>query len=187
MIPSLSPVLRIFVPVLRLFNRNSWDSLSRINQLRRPIMFIKCGMDEIIPSYMTDKLREECNKYHIHNYLYELPNGRHNEVHIADPITYFNQLNEFFSATLWLFIYRLFVHFYTIKFSSLYFFVFSDYEKSFIQINRLYIFYEGRDLSKEWPINEFGSKASRSWSQIWCNIKEEPFSKSITISYDGFG
>lgn len=99
MVASLSPVLKVFVPFLRLMNRNSWNSLSRINQLRSPILFIKCGMDEVVPPSMTDKLREECNRHHIHNYLYDLPNGRHNEVHIADPVNYFNQLNEFFGAT----------------------------------------------------------------------------------------
>lgn len=41
-------------------------------------MFIKCGKDEIVPSYMTDKLREECNKHHITNYIFELPDGQHN-------------------------------------------------------------------------------------------------------------
>ncbi len=59
-------------------NRNSWNSLSRINKIRRPIIFIKCGKDEIVPSYMTDKLREECNKHHIANYIFELPDGQHN-------------------------------------------------------------------------------------------------------------
>lgn len=57
-------------------------------------------MDEIVPPYMSDKLRDECNKHHIANYLYELFDGRHNEVHIADPVRYFSQLNEFFRATL---------------------------------------------------------------------------------------
>lgn len=45
----------------------------RIKKVRRPILFIKSGKDEIIPSVMTDLLREECNKNHIHNYIYELP------------------------------------------------------------------------------------------------------------------
>jgi hypothetical protein len=44
-LPYHMPLLKIIVPFLRLVNRNSWNSLSRINQIKCPIFFIKCGKD----------------------------------------------------------------------------------------------------------------------------------------------
>jgi len=56
-IPYHVPFMKVLVPMIGLVNRNSWDSLKRIGKVKRPIFFIKCGKDEIVPSTMTDRLR----------------------------------------------------------------------------------------------------------------------------------
>jgi len=65
--------MRPLFPIIRLINRNPWNSWGRINKVRCAVFFIKSGKDEIIPPTMTDKLREKCNNHHINNYLYEIP------------------------------------------------------------------------------------------------------------------
>lgn len=56
-LPYHLPLIRPIIPFIRLVNRNSWPSINRIGLIKSPILFIKCGQDEVVPSYMTDKLR----------------------------------------------------------------------------------------------------------------------------------
>lgn len=56
-LPYHLPLIRPLMPVVRWINRNSWPSISRISSIKSPILFIKCGQDEVVPSYMTDRLR----------------------------------------------------------------------------------------------------------------------------------
>lgn len=95
-LPFHMPFIRPLIPFIRWVNRNNWSSINRISSIKSPILFIKCCLDEVVPTEMTDKLREECNKYGIKNYVLEFENGKHNEVHVFDPPRYFTQLNEFF-------------------------------------------------------------------------------------------
>lgn len=56
-LPYHLPLVRPLIPFIRWINRNNWPSIHRISLIKSPILFIKCGQDEVVPSYMTDRLR----------------------------------------------------------------------------------------------------------------------------------
>lgn len=57
-LPFHMPFIRPLIPFIRWVNRNNWSSINRISSIKSPILFIKCCLDEVVPTEMTDKLRE---------------------------------------------------------------------------------------------------------------------------------
>ena len=69
--------------VLKLFSCSvvrSWRSIDIINEITLPILFIHGTKDDLVPSFMSHKLRWKANNSP-HTHVWEIEGGTHNDLH----------------------------------------------------------------------------------------------------------
>lgn len=77
---SIDDMIDVVLPPLRAFkflNRNKWDSLSRIKDVKVPILFISGQRDELCPPIHMRRLHEEAENSPIREF-HTVANGTHN-------------------------------------------------------------------------------------------------------------
>lgn len=95
MIDVVLPPLR----VVKVLNRNPWDSLSVIPSIETPILFISGLLDELVPPQHVMQLHDAAVKCRI-KHFFVVENGTHNDTYFRGGRRYREAIRSFVDTVL---------------------------------------------------------------------------------------
>ena len=99
MADSLFPFLKLIPNLKKRMLRLDWDSATKIDKIRSPILFVAGSKDQLCPLVMSNELFA-CARNSKDKEFFLVQNGDHNNTYIVAEASYWMRLREFMDKCL---------------------------------------------------------------------------------------